>query len=238
MYFRIKKRSENLCQMTGYFAFRQHSITRIHSAGSFPVTRATTWCWKTPSWPSRGWPRKTGHGSSSPLMPIGKPSKINVCFRCRYFNSWSLESVWPSMFLPPSPSLPSGCYGVFQPTVWRRPPLYSIASTRLYLRGHWKCLTAETFVSYHRYIWHRTNFALAHSEVEIRWWVTQDVTPGTYRIRHFGHHKQLLFRQIEPYEGSTNNFSVRLFNPVFVLSFFSSKEIQTRDHTIAIAQTI
>ena len=63
-----------------------------------------------------------------------------------------------------------------------------------------------------RFIWHRTNFLLAESEVEIRWWVTKDLTPGTYRIRHFGHHKQLLVRGVKPYEGSTRNFYVRLLS--------------------------
>jgi neutral ceramidase len=62
-----------------------------------------------------------------------------------------------------------------------------------------------------RFIWHRTNFVLAESEVEIRWWIPKDVLPGSYRIRHAGHHKQLLLKQVQYYEGSTNNFFVRQF---------------------------
>jgi len=59
-----------------------------------------------------------------------------------------------------------------------------------------------------KYKWQRTSFFTAASEAAVEWTVTGDhVTPGTYRIRHFGHYKYVL-GGIFPYQGLTNNFEV------------------------------
>jgi len=64
-----------------------------------------------------------------------------------------------------------------------------------------------------QFIWHRTNIILGESEVEIHWWVPKDVFPGTYRIRHFGYHKELLVKNVVYYEGTSNQFYVSLDVP-------------------------
>ncbi|XP_014293078.1 putative inactive neutral ceramidase B [Halyomorpha halys] len=57
-----------------------------------------------------------------------------------------------------------------------------------------------------RFIWTRVSI-LGTSLAEVRWDIPPDAGPGTYRIRHYGHFKNILSR-INPYEGVTTPFKV------------------------------
>jgi neutral ceramidase len=48
---------------------------------------------------------------------------------------------------------------------------------------------------------------IAESLITIEWDITPDITPGIYRIRHFGATKSLTGK-ITPYEGSSSTFRV------------------------------
>ncbi|MDK0841601.1 neutral/alkaline non-lysosomal ceramidase C-terminal domain-containing protein, partial [Clostridium perfringens] len=39
-----------------------------------------------------------------------------------------------------------------------------------------------------RFIWKKTCLLKGTSEVTLEWDITENVEPGTYRMRHFGHH--------------------------------------------------
>lgn len=58
-----------------------------------------------------------------------------------------------------------------------------------------------------RFIWTRTSFIKAGSEVEVQWQVRNGAESGTYRIKHYGHYKSLL-GGIYPYQGTSHNFTV------------------------------
>ncbi|XP_026481967.1 neutral ceramidase-like [Ctenocephalides felis] len=55
--------------------------------------------------------------------------------------------------------------------------------------------------------WRRINLITGTSDVTVEWTISDDVTPGTYRIKHFGNFKFLL-GGIFPYEGTSNAFQV------------------------------
>nr|XP_023018453.1 neutral ceramidase [Leptinotarsa decemlineata] len=58
-----------------------------------------------------------------------------------------------------------------------------------------------------KFIWKRTENVKGSSEAEIHWKITNDVEPGTYRIRHYGSYKYFL-GGIYPYQGKTKEFTV------------------------------
>lgn len=58
-----------------------------------------------------------------------------------------------------------------------------------------------------RFYWRRTSAILGHSEATVMWEIPQDAAPGVYRIRHFGHSKNIL-QVVTPYEGSSGRFKV------------------------------
>lgn len=58
-----------------------------------------------------------------------------------------------------------------------------------------------------RFYWTRTSSLWGHSQVTVTWDIPQDAEPGTYRIRHFGHSKNLI-QVIIPYEGTSSRFRV------------------------------
>lgn len=45
-------------------------------------------------------------------------------------------------------------------------------------------------------------------EVEIRWLIDASVTPGTYRIRHFGYYKLIQGGILNNYEGKSGEFLI------------------------------
>ena len=47
--------------------------------------------------------------------------------------------------------------------------------------------------------WCRTNHLLGESIVEIMWSISNETTPGTYRIRHVGYYKVTFFFDLEYY---------------------------------------
>ncbi|XP_078579900.1 neutral ceramidase B-like isoform X2 [Branchiostoma floridae x Branchiostoma japonicum] len=55
--------------------------------------------------------------------------------------------------------------------------------------------------------WKRTNPVLGYSEATVTWTISPDTPSGTYRIRHFGHSKNLL-GEITPFVGSSRQFTV------------------------------
>ncbi|XP_019620213.1 PREDICTED: neutral ceramidase-like isoform X2 [Branchiostoma belcheri] len=57
------------------------------------------------------------------------------------------------------------------------------------------------------YKWKRTNVLVGHSEATITWTISPGTPPGTYRIRHFGHSKNLV-GEITPFVGSSRHFTV------------------------------
>ena len=52
-----------------------------------------------------------------------------------------------------------------------------------------------------RFEWEQTNLLLGHSVATISWTIPEGVTPGTYRIQHFGYHKPLDCKQLTPTDG-------------------------------------
>lgn len=58
-----------------------------------------------------------------------------------------------------------------------------------------------------RFKWKKTCLFKGTSEATVEWDVTEDVQPGTYRLRHFGHYK-LIIGAILPYSGTSNSFTV------------------------------
>lgn len=59
-----------------------------------------------------------------------------------------------------------------------------------------------------RFKWKKTCLLRGNSVVIIEWDVTPDVKPGTYRIKHTGHHKFIIGGVILPYHGVTQSFVV------------------------------
>ncbi|XP_053307311.1 putative neutral ceramidase C [Spea bombifrons] len=59
-----------------------------------------------------------------------------------------------------------------------------------------------------RYYWHKGTGNQSNGTVE--WHIPSSVQPGIYRIRHFGHYKQLLVPRVTPYEGISSDFQVTL----------------------------
>ncbi|CAH1154861.1 unnamed protein product [Phaedon cochleariae] len=76
-----------------------------------------------------------------------------------------------------------------------------------YENGKWKVIATDSNWET-KFIWRRTDFVKGSSEAEIRWHVTGNVEPGTYRISHFGFYKYIL-GGVFPYDGTTRNFTVR-----------------------------
>jgi neutral ceramidase len=62
-----------------------------------------------------------------------------------------------------------------------------------------------------RYRWKRNLCVptLACSQVTIEWDIPDDATPGTYRIRHYGHWKSGWDWEIRSYAGTSRSFMVR-----------------------------
>ncbi|KAL3177189.1 hypothetical protein MRX96_009884 [Rhipicephalus microplus] len=58
-----------------------------------------------------------------------------------------------------------------------------------------------------RFYWRRTSGFLGQSEATVMWEIPQSAEPGVYRIRHFGHSKNIL-QVVTPYEGSSKRFNV------------------------------
>ncbi|XP_045477252.1 neutral ceramidase [Harmonia axyridis] len=58
-----------------------------------------------------------------------------------------------------------------------------------------------------RFKWKKTCLFKGTSEATVEWDITNDVEPGTYRLRHFGHNK-LIIGAILPYSGTSNSFTV------------------------------
>ncbi|XP_076318087.1 neutral ceramidase isoform X1 [Tachypleus tridentatus] len=58
-----------------------------------------------------------------------------------------------------------------------------------------------------RFHWYRTSSIFGESRVIISWNIPSDASPGTYRIRHYGHRKNLL-QVIRPYVGTSSEFDV------------------------------
>ncbi|XP_078658590.1 neutral ceramidase B-like isoform X2 [Branchiostoma floridae x Branchiostoma belcheri] len=57
------------------------------------------------------------------------------------------------------------------------------------------------------YKWKRTNVLVGHSEATITWTISPGTPPGIYRIRHFGHSKNLV-GEITSFVGSSRHFTV------------------------------
>jgi hypothetical protein len=51
---------------------------------------------------------------------------------------------------------------------------------------------------------------LAESEVEIRWFVPENIEPGLFRISHFGANKPIFSDTPKYYSGTTNSFEVNI----------------------------
>lgn len=58
-----------------------------------------------------------------------------------------------------------------------------------------------------KFYWRRTAPLFGQSQATVTWDIPDDAAPGTYRIRHFGHSKNLL-QMVSPYEGSSSRFKV------------------------------
>ncbi|XP_071985671.1 putative neutral ceramidase C [Engystomops pustulosus] len=57
-----------------------------------------------------------------------------------------------------------------------------------------------------RYYWHKGTGGLSNATIE--WHIPVTVVPGVYRIRHFGHYKQLIPATVRPYEGMSSQFEI------------------------------
>lgn len=68
-------------------------------------------------------------------------------------------------------------------------------------------LTMLAAVRRNRFYWRRTAPLFGQSQATVTWDIPDDAAPGTYRIRHFGHSKNLL-QMVSPYEGSSSRFKV------------------------------
>lgn len=63
-----------------------------------------------------------------------------------------------------------------------------------------------------RFIWKKTNTFFGESQATIVWNIPLDIQQGHYRIRHFGHSKNIM-QQIKSYTGVIEIFSMLiLFN--------------------------
>ncbi|XP_040061701.1 neutral ceramidase [Ixodes scapularis] len=58
-----------------------------------------------------------------------------------------------------------------------------------------------------KFYWRRTAPIFGQSQVTVTWDIPDDAEPGTYRIRHFGHSRNLL-QMVSPYEGTSGRFKV------------------------------
>ena len=64
-----------------------------------------------------------------------------------------------------------------------------------------------------RFSWRHTGFIgelTGESQATVEWDIPPSVTPGTYRIRHFGHHKEIFKSTIVPYNGTSSQFEVTI----------------------------
>ncbi|XP_071106095.1 neutral ceramidase B-like [Haliotis cracherodii] len=59
-----------------------------------------------------------------------------------------------------------------------------------------------------RFYWHHTNYILGESEAEVTWNIPASQEPGTYRIKHFGDHKNIL-GAITAFSGTSSSFQVK-----------------------------
>ena len=63
-----------------------------------------------------------------------------------------------------------------------------------------------------RFIWKKTNTFFGESQATVVWNIPLDIQQGHYRIRHFGHSKNIM-QQIKSYTGVIEIFSMLiLFN--------------------------
>lgn len=72
--------------------------------------------------------------------------------------------------------------------------------------NEWKIIATDASIET-KFIWKRTNVILGQSIAIIEWKIPETVTPGLYRVRHFGSHKTLL-QSIIPYSGTSKTFQV------------------------------
>lgn len=60
-----------------------------------------------------------------------------------------------------------------------------------------------------KFIWEKVSFLLGQSRAILEWMIPEDVTPGIYKLRHYGSHKTV-FQSIKSYIGETKEFRVNL----------------------------
>lgn len=70
----------------------------------------------------------------------------------------------------------------------------------------WEVVRTDAHVDT-RFRWWREKFLSCESFVSAEWDIPQDAETGKYRIRHFGHHKDI-FGKIEEFFGETSSFVV------------------------------
>lgn len=71
----------------------------------------------------------------------------------------------------------------------------------------WKVISTDSSLDT-KFIWKRTNSVLGQSVSRVEWTIPDDVTPGLYRLRHFGSSKFLFTQHISPYNGTSKSFKV------------------------------
>ena len=72
--------------------------------------------------------------------------------------------------------------------------------------GDWSVYLTDNswFTQFH---WQRTSELLGESIANITWTIAPGTPPGTYKIQHFGFHKEIT-GNIYPYSGSSSAFDV------------------------------
>ncbi|RWS23274.1 neutral ceramidase-like protein [Leptotrombidium deliense] len=72
--------------------------------------------------------------------------------------------------------------------------------------GKWEVIATDASWET-KFIWERTNAILGHSQVTVVWEIPENVKPGTYKVYHYGYHKNI-FQEIKSYFGQTKEFQV------------------------------
>lgn len=113
---------------------------------------------------------------------------------------------------PPAPSYVPGSF--VEVTFVSANPRNDLRSNDTYLTveqkqssGSWKVIFTDKDWET-RYTWEMTSLVLGHSNAVIRWDIPEKQEEGTYRIRHFGSHKNML-GTIKPFEGESRDFLVK-----------------------------
>jgi len=84
---------------------------------------------------------------------------------------------------------------------------YLTVEQRVHGKDEWKVIATDSSLET-RFLWRRTNSILGQSTARIEWNIPEDVTPGDYRLRHFGASKYLFNQTISNYNGTTKAFKV------------------------------